>query len=698
MAGSTPHDKAAAARAFGHSGERTEEAEVPRWLEDDLDTLDKLLPDAIIALVQWPPGAEGRLLRANRCARALLQEMRAAFDTPLSQFLSPEDLATIRRKIAERTPATREDPQRRFSLPIDFHLTSPGEQAPRWRFQGWAQRPEPPERSRMHPDAKAAKPHPSRPEYPLLLLIGRVTPLSDEEARFRRIADQAVEGIIVHRDDQILYVNQRLVEMLGLSSIDELLAESGTVSRWVHPQDRDRVAANIRARIEGREAERDYEFRLLGRTGRTLWVNCRAGTIEWDGGPAVVASLFDITEKKRIDKALRESEHLFRNVFALSPDIITLTRFETGEYRYVNEAFLRAFGFEESEVIGRTSFDLGIWQTPEEREKLVRAIREKGILQNLDLKVRRKDGTPFIVSLAGTRLPFRGEPYLLLIGRDITEKKRQEAELRHSKEEAELANRTKSEFLANISHELRTPLNAIIGFSEVLQQELFGPLGHERYHEYAGDIHEAGRHLLSLINDILDLSRLEAGHLNVTNEAVRIGEVVLPAARLVRERATRQGVDFHYDVPSHQIVVRADRLRLKQVLINLLNNAVKFTDPGGEVRLWVEEAAPPDEAGATTAPGERFVAIHVQDTGIGMNEEQVAVALTPFGQVDPVLSRRTEGAGLGLPLSKALVELQKGFFEIRSRPGEGTRVSVYLRRADESPSPRRPSAGAGKTS
>ncbi|RMF14148.1 MAG: PAS domain-containing sensor histidine kinase, partial [Alphaproteobacteria bacterium] len=655
MAGSSPHDDATA-RALATV---VETSPLPGWLKRDLATLDKLMPQAIVALIQWPEGGEGRIIHANPATLDLLKEIGASPDTPLGLLLPPEDLASVRAMIADQAPLASKDPAHAFNLPISMHIVSPGKSVPQWRFLGWVQRPQPTDGklSTGRSGALLGARDGAADAAPYLLLIGRAIPLSDEELRFRRIADQAVEGIIVHRDDRVLYANQRIIEMLGFSCINELLKSAGKVSQWVHPDDRERAADNIRARLAGEEAERDYEFRLLSRTGRTLWVNCRAGTIEWDGEPAVVATLFDITDKKQADEALQESEQLFRNVFAISPDIITLTRLETGEYRYVNEAFLNAFGFREDEVIGRTSFDLGIWRTRKEREKLIAELGRKGAIKELELKVRRKDGTPFVVALTGTRLPFRGEPYLLLMGRDITEKKRQESELRRSKEEAEIANRTKSEFLANISHELRTPLNAIIGFSEVLQQELFGPLGHQRYHEYVGDINDAGRHLLSLINDILDLSRLEAGHMSVTNEPVHLDDIILPAARLVRERASRRGIEFFYDVPPHKIVVEADRLRLKQVLINILNNAVKFTDGDGQVRLWVEETSLPielrEKVDLDIEGDKRIIAIHVQDTGIGMSEEQIAVALTPFGQVDPVLSRRSEGAGLGLPLSKA---------------------------------------------
>ncbi|HEX2760150.1 MAG TPA: ATP-binding protein [Rhizomicrobium sp.] len=245
------------------------------------------------------------------------------------------------------------------------------------------------------------------------------------------------------------------------------------------------------------------------------------------------------------------------------------------------------------------------------------------------------------------------------------EKLRLETELAHNraaKETAENSSRLKSEFLANMSHELRTPLNAIIGFSDIIAKETFGP-GLPRYREYAHDIGGAGRHLLSLINDILDISKAEAGKLDLRFEPVDLGELIRECARLMHERAAQQGLRLSLSIgPLPMLLI--DRLRIKQVLLNLLSNAVKFTPQGGSVSIEADR----DGAGR--------IIVCVRDTGIGIAQEAVPLAFEPFRQIDSTLSRKYEGTGLGLALVKNLVELHGGEVRIESTPGKGTAVFV----------------------
>jgi signal transduction histidine kinase len=217
-----------------------------------------------------------------------------------------------------------------------------------------------------------------------------------------------------------------------------------------------------------------------------------------------------------------------------------------------------------------------------------------------------------------------------------------------------------------MSHELRTPLNAIIGFSEIIEKEMFGPIGSPRYTEYANDIHESGTHLLNLINDILDVSKAEAGKIELQESQILLADLVDASLRLILPRARESAVALTEPHVDHLPPVRADERRLKQVLINLLSNAVKFTPSGGRVSLE-----------ARLEPG-RGLAIRVRDTGIGMAPEDIPRALEPFGQIDSRLARKYEGTGLGLPLSKALVELHGGKLEIESEQGMGTTVTVLL--------------------
>jgi signal transduction histidine kinase len=249
---------------------------------------------------------------------------------------------------------------------------------------------------------------------------------------------------------------------------------------------------------------------------------------------------------------------------------------------------------------------------------------------------------------------------------DISDREAAQEALRQAKEQAELADRSKSQFLANMSHELRTPLNAIIGFSEIMTDKLFGDLGDPRYAEYALDIRESGRHLLMLINDILDLSKIEAGQANLREEQVSLAEIVDVCVRLVGDRAQRGGLTMEVGEFEDFPPLWADRLKLKQILLNLLSNAIKFTPSGGTVGL----------AAQRTLDG--GIAVHISDTGIGMRAQDIPAALQPFRQVESSLSRKHEGTGLGLPLTKAIVEMHGGALTIGSVPGKGTSVIFTL--------------------
>jgi two-component system cell cycle sensor histidine kinase PleC len=229
--------------------------------------------------------------------------------------------------------------------------------------------------------------------------------------------------------------------------------------------------------------------------------------------------------------------------------------------------------------------------------------------------------------------------------------------------ETEAASRAKSEFLANMSHELRTPLNAIIGFAEVIERETFGPTG-SRYREYASDIHGSGRHLLQVINDILDLAKVEAGQMLLHEARLDPALVMQGCVRLIKPRAAKSNVRIYTAFDPNLPVLLADEARLRQIGLNLLSNAVKFTKAGGRVSI----SSGLDAAGRIT--------MAVTDTGIGMTADEIRIALEPFQQVTSSLSRTNEGTGLGLPLTKTLVELHGGRLDIASVPGRGTTVTV----------------------
>ncbi len=279
---------------------------------------------------------------------------------------------------------------------------------------------------------------------------------------------------------------------------------------------------------------------------------------------------------------------------------------------------------------------------------------------NRNLRQSAGLGLVIFLSLAGV-----GLFVALIYFRQSGEREAAWRELRMAKEEAETASRSKSEFLANTSHELRTPLNAIIGFADLLAGQKFGPLGNPRYVNYAVDIRDSGEHLLELINDVLDLSKVEYGKLELQEEPLDIVAAAESCLRLIRPRAEAAQVALAAELPPGLPALRGDDRRLKQILLNLLSNAVKFTPAGGSVVLRAR------------ADAEGFH-LSVADTGIGIAAADLAKALSPFGQVDSRLARRYPGTGLGLPLTKAMVELHGGRLRIDSRVGLGTTVTVSL--------------------
>ena len=248
--------------------------------------------------------------------------------------------------------------------------------------------------------------------------------------------------------------------------------------------------------------------------------------------------------------------------------------------------------------------------------------------------------------------------------RQLRWREKLQAELAVAIEAAQSASRAKSDFLANTSHELRTPLNAIIGFSEVIKLGLFGPVS-LRYREYAADIFNSGTHLLKLINELLDLSKLEAGRFTLYEEDVDLAVIVHESVRLVEAQAKKLNIEISETLPGDLPLIRADDRRMRQILINLLSNAVKFTPDDGRVNV-------------SAALSKQGLTLDISDSGIGMAPEQISKALEPFGQIDSKISRKYEGSGLGLPLTKQLVELHGGTLTIASQANIGTTVSVFL--------------------
>ncbi len=244
------------------------------------------------------------------------------------------------------------------------------------------------------------------------------------------------------------------------------------------------------------------------------------------------------------------------------------------------------------------------------------------------------------------------------------ERKRGQQQLLQEKERAEVANRARSEFLANMSHELRTPLNAIIGFSEAIVEELLGPYEHPTYKQYVADIHDSGMHLLEIINDILDLAKIDAGTATIEEECVDVPEIVQASMRMIEQRAADAGIAVIVRIGEDIPQLWADRRLLRQILVNLLSNAVKFTPAGGQVTV------------VAALEADNVLALTVADTGIGIAREDIPKAMSLFGQVDGSLSRKYAGTGLGLPLARRLIDLHGGTLTLESELGAGTTITV----------------------
>ena len=336
-----------------------------------------------------------------------------------------------------------------------------------------------------------------------------------------------------------------------------------------------------------------------------------------------------------------------------------------------NRGAERVFGYTSEEVIGR-SFEILI---PESlRPAHGRHVRNfeagledaKFMSERGEISGLKKGGEVFPAIASISKLRLKGDLIFTVMLHDVTERKRAEREVLEAKEAAELADRAKSEFLANMSHELRTPLNAILGFAQMIQAQTLGSDQAERYIQYAGDIYGSGNHLLAIINDILDLSKIEAGKVTLDESDLQIDDVVETALRLVRGRAADGELELTVDIAAETAAkkLRTDQRMVRQMLLNLLSNAIKFTPLGGSVQLNAQQCA------------DGSLAFCVSDSGVGMAPEDIPLALSTFGQVESALTRSAEGTGLGLPLVASLVELHGGTLTLDSQAGIGTRATI----------------------
>ena len=372
----------------------------------------------------------------------------------------------------------------------------------------------------------------------------------------------------------------------------------------------------------------------------------------------------ELAERRRAEDALRRSEQRFALILENSPCAIFLKDNE-GYFQLANRRFSEWYGVSPTDIAGRSTYDIYPKAFADAYVAQDREVLACGKTVEREHEVVFSDAS--VHSVLVTKFPvFDDAGASVGIGTihvDVTERNGVAQELNAAKEQAELANKAKSEFLANMSHELRTPLNAIIGFSQIIKDQTFGPVGNSRYCEYAGDIHDSGEHLLDLINDILDLSKIESGAIEIHEEDVDVAAVVQSVMTLLKKRAESGRLDVKIDMPVETPPLYADARSVKQMLVNLLSNAIKFTQPHGCVTLNVWSNM-------------HGYVLQVADTGIGIALSDIPKALSKFGQVDGELARQYDGTGLGLPLTKTLVELHGGSFDLQSELGVGTTATI----------------------
>jgi len=352
---------------------------------------------------------------------------------------------------------------------------------------------------------------------------------------------------------------------------------------------------------------------------------------------------------------------------------LTITAWDSGALLHASDAAAALIGVPANALRGRSMLEFYV--DAEQRRDLLRALEAGTGEAFAEIQLRRADGRQIWVKVAAQRMTYGGVPCVLAVGQDITEQKEQARALAEALEQlrrqasninlderqaAQAASRAKSAFLAHMSHELRSPLNAVLGFSEVIRGLHFGREQVEKYAEYGGYIHQAGSHLLALIDDILDIAKVEAGKLDLQPSSFDLSELLDECARMMRPMVDGRGLALHVTGNAAGLSLTADRRRTKQMVINLMSNAIKFTHPGGRVELAAHRMA------------DGAIAITVADTGIGMSEDQIALALEPFGRVENTAIKDPTGTGLGLPIVQNLIEAHGGRLQIRSQLKRGT--------------------------
>lgn len=516
---------------------------------------------------------------------------------------------------------------------------------------------------------------PSEDALPVETLPGEVSPtqISPAEimpANAAAILDRLNVGILVMLGGVPTFINRHLLDTLGFTDIDAF-HDWGGPERMIHGQALDAHGA------DGTLLQVETE------SGALVKLNGHMQTTEWNGQPATLMT-FRPTEAPQVvskpevvskpddlakpDSEARAQDAEIRELHAIldtATDGVAILD-GAGAILSLNRSAEALFGYERGEVAGQSLTTLFAKDSQKAALDYLEGLKSHGVRSVLndgrEVIGRARMGGQIPIFMTIGRIGSETAEKFCAVMRDMSDWKNAERELKDARREAEQASALKSDFLAKISHEIRTPLNAILGFAEVIIDERFGPVANDRYKEYLRDIHASGTHVMSLVNDLLDLSKIEAGKLDLNFGAVDANKIVNECVSIMQPLSVRDRVIMRLALAPQLPNIVADERSLRQIVLNILSNAVKFNQPGGQVIVST----------ALTDSGQAVV--RVRDTGIGMSEKDLEIALEPFRQIQT--SRQTSGTGLGLPLTKALVEANRAAFSIKSKPGEGTLVEV----------------------